>query len=74
MKKLIALLLAAVMCLSLAACGNGKTEIQIIRRDRTRKIHRRRTSRQKQRRRETETPNAEELMGDYKNYHAVSGK
>ena len=26
MKKLIALLLAAVMCLSLAACGNGKTE------------------------------------------------
>ena len=26
MKKWIALLLAAVMCLSLAACGNGKTE------------------------------------------------
>ena len=26
MKKLIALLLAAVMCLSLAACDNGKTE------------------------------------------------
>lgn len=26
MKKLIALLLAAVMCLSLAACSNGKTE------------------------------------------------
>ena len=26
MKKLIALLLAAVMCLSLAACGKGKTE------------------------------------------------
>lgn len=26
MKKLIALLLAAVLCLSLAACGNGKTE------------------------------------------------
>ena len=26
MKKLIALLLAVVMCLSLAACGNGKTE------------------------------------------------
>ena len=32
------------------------------------------TSRQKQRRRETETPNAEELMGDYKNYHAELGK
>ena len=31
-----------------------------------------RTSRQKQR--ETETPNAEELMGDYKNYHAELGK
>lgn len=26
MKKLLALLLAAIMCLSLAACGNGKTE------------------------------------------------
>ncbi len=26
MKKLITLLLAAVMCLSLAACDNGKTE------------------------------------------------
>ncbi len=26
MRKWIALLLAAVMCLSLAACGNGKTE------------------------------------------------
>ena len=26
MKKLIALLLAAVMCLSLAACSNGKAE------------------------------------------------
>ena len=26
MKKLIALLLAVVMCLSLAACNNGKTE------------------------------------------------
>ena len=33
-----------------------------------------RTNRQKQRRMETETPNAEELMGDYKNYRAELGK
>ena len=33
-----------------------------------------RTSRQKQRRRETELPYAEELMGDYKNYHVELGK
>lgn len=76
MKKLIALLLAAVMCLSLAACSNGKAENTDHSQDRTRKIHRTRTSRQKQRRRETETPNAEELMGDYtrENYHAELGK
>ena len=72
MKKLIALLLAAALRLATMA----RRKIQIIRRDRTRKIHRMRTSRQKQRRRETETPYAEELMGDYtrENYHAELGK
>lgn len=74
MKKLITLLLAAVMCLSLAACDNGKTENTDHSQGQNTEIHRRRTSRQKQRRRETETPNADELMGDYKNYHAELGK
>ena len=72
MKKLIALLLAAALRLATMA----RRKIQIIRRDRTRKIHRMRTSRQKQRRRETELPYTEELMGDYtrENYHAELDK
>ncbi len=65
MKKLIALLLAAVMCLSLAACDNGKTENT----DHSQGQNTENTSNENQ---QTETASqgngntyAEELMGDY---------